>query len=83
MPIQEYICAFDTKYKKMEKKDVKYSSEILAFQLVKKANITKKEKALVFAGVNFKKRATMYEDVGRSLNIVKGDSALSSGSSLE
>ena len=26
--IQEYICAFDTKYKKIEKKGVKYPSEI-------------------------------------------------------
>ena len=49
MRIQEYICTFDTKYKKIEKKGVIYPSEILAFQLVKKANITRKEKALVFA----------------------------------
>ena len=85
MPIQEYICAFDTNYmyKEIEKKGVKYSSAILAFQLVKKANISRKEKALVFAGVTFKNTATIYEDVRKSLNIVKGDSVLSSDSSLE
>ena len=83
MPIQEYICTFDTKYKKIEKKGVIYPSEILAFQLVKKANITRKEKALVFAGVNFKNRTTIYEDVRRLLNIVKGDSVLSSDLSLK
>ena len=49
-PIQEYISAFETKYKKIEKKGViLFPSEILAFQLVKMANMTRKVKALVFA----------------------------------
>ena len=51
MPIPKYISAFETKYKKIEKKGVIFHYKILAFQLVKKANITRKEKALVFAGV--------------------------------
>ena len=83
MSVQEYISAFDTKYKKIEEKGVTFPSEILAFQLVEKANVTRKERLIIFTGVNFKNRATVYEDVKRSLNIVKGDSILSSGSSIE
>ena len=34
---------FDSKYRKIEKKYMSLPSEILAFNLLKKANITKKE----------------------------------------
>ena len=45
--IQEYIAMFDSKYRKVEKKSMALPSEILAFKLIKKANITKEEKMLV------------------------------------
>ena len=83
MSLQEYISAFDTIYKKIEKKGVTFPFEILAFQLVEKSNVTRKERLIIFTGVNFKNRARVYEDVKRSLNIVKGDSILSSGSRSE
>ena len=43
--ITEYIAAFDSKYKKIGKK-VTLPSEILAFKLLRKANITKEENYL-------------------------------------
>ena len=40
--INEYIAVFDSKYRKIEKTSL--PSEILAFKLLKKANITKEER---------------------------------------
>ena len=37
------LSMFDSKYRKREKKDMSLPSEILAFKLLKKANITKEE----------------------------------------
>ena len=51
--ITEYIAVFDSKYKKIEKKNMTLPSEILAFKLLRKANITNEEKILVLTGMNF------------------------------
>ena len=63
---------FDSKYRKIEKKDMSLPSEILAFKLLKKANITKEEKLLVLTGMNFDK-AYLYEEAKSSLKTFKGD----------
>ena len=72
--IQEFIAMFDCKYRKIEKKDMLLPSEILAFKLLKKANITKEEKLLVLTGMNFDNKAYLYEEAKSSLNKFKGDS---------
>ena len=64
---------FDSKYRKIEKKDMSLPSEILAFKLLKKANITKGEKLLVLTGMNFNKKAYLYEEAKSSLKKFKGD----------
>ena len=51
--IHEYIAMFDTNYRKIEKKSMSLPSEILAFKLLKKANITKEERLLVLTGMNY------------------------------
>ena len=42
--IEKFITVFDAKYRKIEKKGMKLPSEIIAFKLLRKANITKEEK---------------------------------------
>ena len=71
--IQEFIAMFDSKYRKIEKKDMSLPSEILAFKLLKKANITKEEKLLVLTGMNFNNKAYLYEEAKSSLKKFKGD----------
>ena len=71
--IQEFIAMFDSKYRKIEKKDMSLPSEILAFKLLKKANITKEEKLLVLTGMNFDNKAYLYEEAKASLKKFKGD----------
>ena len=72
--IQEFIAMFDCKYRKIEKKDMSLPSEILAFKLLKKANITKEEKLLVLTGMNFDNKAYLYEEAQSSLKKFEGDS---------
>ena len=67
--ITEYIAVFDSKYKKTEKKNMTLPSEILAFKLLRKANITKEEKLLVLTGMNYDNKKTLYEEAKKSEKI--------------
>lgn len=60
--INEYIAVFDSKYCKIEKKNMTLPPEILAFKLLRKANITKEEKQLVLTGMNYENRPTLYDE---------------------
>jgi len=71
--IHEYVAIFDAKYRKIEKKNMILPSEILAFKLLRKANITKEEKMLVLTGMNYENKATLYDEAKRSLKKFKGD----------
>ena len=71
--ITEYIAAFDSRYRKMEKFKIKLPSEILAFKLLRRANINKEEKMLVLTGMNYANRETLYEEAKQSLKKFKGD----------
>jgi hypothetical protein len=55
------IAVFDNKYYKIEKKNMTLPPEILAFKLLRKANITKEEKQLVLTGMNNENRPTLLE----------------------
>ena len=50
MSITEYIASFDSRYRKIEKLNMKLPSEILTFKLLRKANIGKEEIMLVLTG---------------------------------
>ena len=63
----EYIAMFDAKYRKIEKKKMTLPSEILAFKLLKKANITKEERLLVLTGINYEQKSTLYGKAKSSL----------------
>ncbi|CAG2239162.1 unnamed protein product [Mytilus edulis] len=71
--INEYVAYFDSKYRKIEKKNMKLPSEILAFKLLRKANISKEEKMLVLTGMNYENKMTLYEEAKRSLKKFKGE----------
>ena len=74
--INEYIAMFDSKYRKIEKKKMTLPSEILAFKLLKKANITKEERLLVLTGMNYENKSTLYEEAKASLKKFKGDESV-------
>ncbi|CAC5412668.1 unnamed protein product [Mytilus coruscus] len=71
--IHEYVANFDSKYRKIEKKNMKLPSETLAFKLLRKANITKEKKMLVLTGMNYENKLTLYEEAKRSLKKFKGE----------
>ena len=73
MSITEYIASFDFLYRKMEKLKMKLPMEILAFKLLRKANIGKEEKLLVLTGMNYEHKETLYEEAKKSLQKFKGD----------
>ena len=50
--IRDYIASFDLKYRKLEKLNIKLSSEILAFKLLRKANLSKEMRMLFLTGIN-------------------------------
>ena len=71
--VEEYISVFDAKYRKIEKKNMKLPPEILAFKLLRRANISKEEKMLVLTGMNYDNKLTLYEEAKKSLKKFKGD----------
>ena len=71
--IQDYVETFDAKYRKIEKKNMKLPSEILAFKLLRRAKITKEEKMLVLTGMNYENKPTLYDEAKRSLKKFKGE----------
>ena len=70
--IKDYISAFDQKYKKIAKLNMKLPSEILAFKLLKHANLNKDEHMIVFTGMGYSKKDTLYEQAKKSLYKFKG-----------
>ena len=70
--INEYIAKFDQKYKRLEKLDMKLPCAILAFKLLRKANITSNERLLVLTGMNYTEKNQLYEQAKRSLTKFKG-----------
>ena len=71
--ITEFIDSFDSKYRRIEKLNMKMPSEILAIKLIRKANISREEKLLVLTGLDFERRETLYEDAKKSLKKFLGD----------
>ena len=75
LSMTEYISKFDLKYNRILRKDMKLPSEILAFMLLRKAEITREERLLVLTGLDYEKRDTLYEQAEVSLRKFKGDAA--------
>ena len=75
MSISEYIASFDSRYRKIVKLKMTLPSEILAFKLLRKANISKEEIMLVLTGMNYSNKETLYDEAKQSLKQFKGDIA--------
>ncbi|ESP01713.1 hypothetical protein LOTGIDRAFT_172470 [Lottia gigantea] len=73
--ITEYISDFDSKYSKIVKKNMTLLPEILAFKLLKCANISKDERMLVLTGMNYERKDTLYEQAKVSLKKFKGSAS--------
>lgn len=59
--ISDYLFMFASKYRTVQQKCVSLPSEILAFRLMSRANITKNERLLIMAGLNYEDRSTLYD----------------------
>ena len=71
---------------KKKKLDMKLPSHILAFKLLRKANISKEENMFILTGMNYGNKRTLYDEVKASLKKFKGDITggnLSAGIKLE
>ena len=67
--------------RKSKRKNITLPSGILAFKLLRKANITKEKKLLVLTGMNYDIKKTLYEKAKNSLKQFKGATESSSTSS--
>ena len=64
-------------YNRILKKNMKLPSEILAFKLLRRVNITKEEKMLVLTGMDYGQKDTLFEQksLKKSLKKFKGEQA--------
>lgn len=74
--VTDYISKFDQKYNRLVKLRITLPQEILAFKLLRRANITKEEKLLVLTGMDYSMKATLYDQAKKSLKKFKGDQAV-------
>ena len=71
--IREYVADFDLKFRKLEKLHIKLPPEILAFKLLRNANLSKQERMFVLTGVDFADKENMYKETKHSLLKLMGD----------
>ena len=69
----DFISKFDQKYNKIVKLNMTLPSAVLAFMLLKKANISKSEKMLVLTGMDYNKKEELYDQAKKSLLKFKGE----------
>ena len=65
--IREYVAKFDLKFRKLEKLNIIIPSEIVAFKLLRKANLSRHDRMIVLTGVNFVDKENMYKDMKYAL----------------
>ena len=71
--IREYVADFDLKFRKLEKLHIKLPPEILAFKLLRNANLSKQERMFVLTGMDFADKENMYKETKHSLLKLMGD----------
>ena len=81
MSISEFIATFDVRYRKIEKLKMILPPEILAFKLLKRANISTEERILVLTGMNYGDKKSLYDAAKSSLQKFKGSVAEGQASS--
>ena len=78
--ILDYIAKFDQKYKRLVKLKMELPSAIVAFKLLRRANITSEERLLVLTGMDYSQKDTLYEQAQMSLKKFKGEQPSCGGS---
>ena len=72
--INEYCKIFDKLQKRISTKGITIPNEILAFELIRNAKISKEERKLVLTGLNLEKKDDLYKDAISSLKKFLGES---------
>ena len=67
MNIEDFVSKFDSLYNKLVKCEIKIPPQILAFRLLKKANLTKDECLLVMSGLDYSDKSRLYDQAKKSL----------------
>lgn len=80
--IVDYIDLYDQKYNRMAKLKIKIPSEILAFRLLKRADLNKQDRQLVLTGLDFGDRENLYEQAQKSLKKFLGEMASGNRTSI-
>ena len=78
--IHEYITKFDQLYNRIVKRKMNLPSSILAFKLLKCANLTTDEHMIVLTGMNYDKANTLHEQAKKYLKKYKRDQAATKNS---
>lgn len=71
--IRDYIQNFDQKYNRLVKLNMTLPKPIVAFKLLKGANISKEQRMLVLTGLDFNNKEGLYEQAKASLKKYLGD----------
>ena len=75
-----HVTKFDQLYNRIAKRKMKLPSSILAFKLLKCANLTTDEHMIVLTGMNYDEANALYEQAKKSLKKYKGDQAATKNS---
>ena len=81
--IGEFCSGFESRKKRIENKGIKFPEEILAFELIRNANISKSERKLVLTGLNLAEKKGMYKDAITSLKKFLGEGYTESKSEFD
>ena len=76
LSMEDFVSKFDSLYDKLVKCEIKIPPQILAFRLLKKANLTKDECLLVMSGLDYSDKSRLYDQAKTSLKKFKGDGAV-------
>ena len=71
--LSNFLMEFDQCVTRIEKKGMKLPSDVLAFELIHKANVTKDENKLVMTGLDFSKKGEMYDQAKKSIKKLLGE----------
>ena len=81
--IFQYIANFHQRYHRLEKLNMKLPTPVLAFKLLKCANLTKEEMMLVMTGMNFEEKEKLYDQAKSSLKKFMGDHGMKRETTVE
>ena len=66
-PVNEYIIVFETKYNKVKDKGILLPAEVLAFKLIRGANISPEDKKIVLTGLDYTQKSGLFDQAKTAL----------------